>query len=584
MRTTVKNYLPAIACAATLLVCYFVIRPYAEIGLIDDWSYVKAAQKLAETGHITYGGAETPMLGWQLYFGALLIKLFGFSFTAVRFSTVIEAMAMAFLLERTCVRAGLNTWNATLATLTFVLSPLFFPLAFTFMTDVSGVLCVVLCLYMCLRAIEAKSERAAMVWISLAALANAVDGTARQNAWLAVLVMVPSTLWLLRRWRRVLVAGCISWVVAVGIVVAATRWFARQPYTVSVSPIPDTIDLKSLKILLRISLDSFGELMLLALPVLLMFTGVFRSWNRRMAKVFAAGLLCFVVPGAILLHAWRQHWWIAGFADGYMINSTFDRLRSDAAQEIHFAMVRQGLRVSLTVAILLSILSLFAVFFADAQRRPVASPVATTISWRELWIVTGPFSAANIVLLALLIQGFGFSDRYLLPLLVMLLIVLTRAYQDSVNAKLPLACMLLIALFGAFSAAATHDEFALYRGYAAVANEIESHGVPATAILGPWEFEGWTQMENAGHINDDRMRIPVGAYVPEPPRVYPANCDPDLFYFLDETPVIKPAYAISRDPGACGGQVAFPPVTYRTWVAPQTNRIFAVRLPPPFPD
>ena len=69
------------------------------------------------------------MLGWQLYFGALFVKLFGFSFTAVRFGTVVEAMATAFLLQRTFVRAGLNSWNATLATMTFVLSPLYFPSA-----------------------------------------------------------------------------------------------------------------------------------------------------------------------------------------------------------------------------------------------------------------------------------------------------------------------------------------------------------------------------------------------------------------------------------------------------------------------
>ncbi len=194
MRATVKNHASAVVCAATLLVCYFVIQPYAEIGFADDWSYIKTAQLLAQTGHIVYNGWASPMLGWQLYFGALFIKLFGFSFTVVRFCTVIEAMATAFLLQRTFVRAGLNSWNATLTTMTFVLSALYLPLAFTFLTDISGVLCIVACLYMCLRAVQAQSERSAMIWISLTALVNAVGGTARQIVWLGVLVMVPSTL------------------------------------------------------------------------------------------------------------------------------------------------------------------------------------------------------------------------------------------------------------------------------------------------------------------------------------------------------------------------------------------------------
>src|ERR1700733_11976418 len=166
LRATGKNYLQAAACALTPLLCYFVVRPFAEIGILDDWSYIKTVQVLAQTGHIVYNGWATAMLGWQLYLGALFVKVVGFSFTAVRFASVVESMATAFLLQRTFVRAGLNAWNATLATMTFVLSPVCFPLEVTFLTDVSGVLCIVVCFYMCLRALQAESERAAVVWIS----------------------------------------------------------------------------------------------------------------------------------------------------------------------------------------------------------------------------------------------------------------------------------------------------------------------------------------------------------------------------------------------------------------------------------
>jgi hypothetical protein len=273
VRATLKRYLPAIACAVTPLFCYFLIRPYAEMGIGDDWSYFKSAQVLAQTGHIVYNGWATAMLGWQLYVGALFIKLFGLSFTAVRFSTVIEAMATAYLLQCTCARADLNSCNATLATETFVLSPLYLPLAYTFKTDVSGMLCIVACLYMCLRAVQTQSERAAMLWVSLAALVNAVGGTVRQVYWLGLLVMVPCTLWLLRKSRRVIAAGCISWFIGVVFVAAATHWFAKQPYTIPVPLFPIKIDWKALIPLGDIGVRSAGQLALLALPVLLMFSG-----------------------------------------------------------------------------------------------------------------------------------------------------------------------------------------------------------------------------------------------------------------------------------------------------------------------
>jgi hypothetical protein len=590
LRVAVKNYLPAIVCPLTLLACYFAIRPYAEIGMEDDWSFIKTAQVLAQTGHIVYNGWATPMLGWQLYVGALFVKLFGFSFTVVRFATMVEAMATAFLLQRTFVRAGLNPWNATLATLTFVLSPLYFPYAFTFMSDISGVLCIVVCLYMCLRAMQAESERSAMVWISLAALVNALGGTARQIAWLGVLVMVPCTLWLLRRKRRVLIAGCISWVVGVALIVVAMHWYARQPYSILVSLPSGGVNSAALRVFARSCLQAAAQLPLLALPVLVMFVGSFRLWNRRAGVAFAAGILCFVVPATALIRTGKLHYWLAPFLSDFMTDSAWERLSNLAAQGSGLAIARDSLGLLLTVAIMLGILSLVACHFAGARGHLAPKPAVAAISWQELWTVAGPFSAAMTALLTVLMLSFGFNDRYLLPLLVVLLLVLARYYQERVRAKLPWVCVFLIALFGGFSIAATHDAFALHRGYVTTVDEIESHGVPATAIVGPWEFEGWTQIEKAGTINDDRIRIPAGAYVPNAAGSFVEDCQPpsadfmDVWSvgFLDRTPVIQPVYATFLDRGACGGQIAFPPVMYRTWIAPHANWIYPVRLPPAF--
>ena len=62
------------------------------MGICDDGPYIFVAKNLASTGHITYNGWSEAMLGWQLYLGAAFIKLFGFSFTAVRMSNLLVAM------------------------------------------------------------------------------------------------------------------------------------------------------------------------------------------------------------------------------------------------------------------------------------------------------------------------------------------------------------------------------------------------------------------------------------------------------------------------------------------------------------
>jgi hypothetical protein len=563
-----KGRLPAAACALIPILCYFLIRPYAEIGIDDDWSYIKTTQVLAQTGHIAYNGWATAMLGWQLYFGAFFVKLFGFSFTAVRFSTAVEAVVTAFLLQRTFMRAGLNSWNAALATMTFVLSPLYLPWAFTFMSDISGVLCIVACLYMCLRAMQARSANSAMFWISLAALVNAAGGTARQVAWLGVLVMVPSTLWLLRRNRRALVAGCIFWIAGAVMIAASMHWYAQQPYSIQ-APVLSTHAFDLVKNFGRVVLGGAGVLTLFALPVLLFFSVSLRSWKRYAAAVAA---VLAIAP----LHWLKIDKWPANEArDNAITIPTFERLNAVAAQAIHLDGARYGLRVLLTGAMVFGILCL--VLCGFERRRPLPQAEAGPVSWQKLGVILGPFSATYLALLALQPAIF---NRYFMPLLAFLVLVLTRFYQERVQAKLPLASVSLIVLFGAFSVAATHDRFALYRGYASAIDQLRSSGTPATAILGPWEFGSWTEVEKAGYVNDSRIRVPKGAYVPQPARVLPASCTRWFFGSLETTPALQPVYAVSSNPQECGGQVAYPPVTYRTWIAPRVNTIYAVRLPP----
>jgi hypothetical protein len=582
----VKSYLPALVCALTPILCYLLVRPFAEIGIDDDWSYVKTAQVFAQTGKFAYFGLISPMLGWHVQLGALFIKLFGFSFTVVRLSTLIEAVLTAFLLQRTFVRAGMNAWNGTLATVAFVLSPLFLPLSFTFMSDVPGVLCIVVCLYMCLRALGAENEGYAMTWISLAALLNAVGGTARQFAWLGLLVMVPATLWLLRRNRRVLVVGCLSCIAGVGIVAGAIHWFAQQPYAFPESPIPGRMDLKSLRDAGEAGVRLAGELALLALPVSLMFVGSLRALNRRLAVVIAAVFFCFTLSGIVLIEAGRMHHWLAPFYGGSMTDPAFERLDAIVTGGAHLAIARLRFRFFLTAATMAGVLSFAAQFLPGASGRPESQRKAGPISWKKLGVLLGPFSAAYIILLVSIALRRELYDRYLLPLLAVLLLALTCCYQQKVREKLPLAGVLLIAIFGAFSVAATHDRFALYRGYASAIDEIRASGIPATSIVGPLEFMEWTEVEEVGHINDSGISNRNGAYVPRPARVFPASCGDDWFLewaaFLDRAPEIKPAYATSLDPGLCGGYVAFPPVTYRAWIAPHTNLIYAVRLPASF--
>jgi hypothetical protein len=554
-------------------ICALTVRPFAETGINDDWSYIRTAELLAKSGKIVYNGWATAMLGWQLYLGALFVKLFGFSFTAVRASTLIVAMATAFLLQRTLVRAGIRDWNATLATLTLVLSPLFLPLVFSFMSDVSGVFCVVLCLYMCLRALQAETVRSAIAWIGIASLLNAVGGTARQIAWLGVLVMIPSTLWLLRRKQRVLLIGGVSNVLGIAVVYASMRWFNHQPYSIGESFSIPVINLKAVENSAISALRGGAEFILLLLPVLLAFVALLRNANRRMVAVFAAGSLPFALFGFIEFRHHALRFWLAPFCGNYV--TARGLVDIDAILGRRPVVLPETLCLILTIATIIGFASLLAAVFGGAPRSLPLSGTLTSISWRDLGVILVPFTLSYIALVVPRILSGLFYDRYLLPLMIPALLVIVRYHQEKVMPKLPNSSVALIVIFGLYGAAATHDLFAMYRGYLAASEEIRASGIPDSAISGNREKNAWVELEKNGHINDPRIRNPIDAYVAQPVGLLPAGCADRLVPIV----AIKPLYALSFDPTSCAGPTEFPPVAYRTWLAPHVTLIYIVKYP-----
>src|SRR5258708_10649992 len=151
------------------------------------------------------------MLGWITPSSAPFLRPFGFSFTIVRLSMLPVTMACISLFHASLVRFGIRGRNAVLGALTLGLSPVFLPMAASYMTDVAGLFAIVLCLYLCQRAVAAHSDRAAILWLCCAAASSVAGGTVRQISWVGALVMVPSTAWLLRRRRGIVATGVSLW-------------------------------------------------------------------------------------------------------------------------------------------------------------------------------------------------------------------------------------------------------------------------------------------------------------------------------------------------------------------------------------
>src|SRR5437868_2250621 len=300
-----------LGCVVVLAICS--ARPYAEMGFIDDWSYIRTASEYARTGHFVYNGWATAMLGWQVPWGALFLKLFGFSFTAARLSMLPVDLFSIWLFYATLLELGLARRNAVFGSLTLGLSPLFVPLGASFMTDVPGLFVILLCLYLCVRALKAGTDRAALLWMMLAAATNVAGGTVRQIAWLGSLVMVPSTAWLLRQRHHALVTGLALWALSAAGIVACLEWWKRQPYSVPEKILQGPVSLAMAGHLGAELLKTVLCLLLLLLPLLAAWLPRYRSLPLPARTAIAITLIALSAAAYCLhvrndLHNWTMPW------------------------------------------------------------------------------------------------------------------------------------------------------------------------------------------------------------------------------------------------------------------------------------
>jgi hypothetical protein len=129
-----------LAPGAILILFYFSVaiplHLFANVPLHDDWTYAWSVEHFLKTGKLE-------VLDWSIHYpfaqilwGALFCLPFGFSFSALRLSTVMLAWLGALALYGTLRELGRTRTGSLIATLVLIANPVFFLLSFSFMTDV----------------------------------------------------------------------------------------------------------------------------------------------------------------------------------------------------------------------------------------------------------------------------------------------------------------------------------------------------------------------------------------------------------------------------------------------------------------
>jgi hypothetical protein len=543
-----KDFRNAILCAGVVTIAFLVVNPFVNMPFDDDWSYSYTVRQLLATGRITYHGWSAPLIITHALWGAVFCKIFGYSFVTLRMSTlplVIGTAVFSYLLAR---EAKLGPGAAVCAALTLCLSPLFLPLADSFMTDVPALCYTVVSLYALARAGRSSS----VGWLILGVIVGILGGMARQTVWLAPLCIVPYLVVVRRADRGFVIVAVLGWVAVVVDIAVCLAWFVRQP-DIYLDP--------SLAECIRKGLEKPGigitnvimvvfTTVMFALPLVLPFTveALRRFWRER--KSWRGALTALVVLGlslGIAAHpAFGMGPWLFNIVTA---KGVIGPLELSGSRPTALPLVVRGIVSGLVLVT--SYLLAARVVEMVIDFRASAARVRRFLVAADARAVLVIFSVVYLAFMVIRAGQDQVFDRYCLPLVFCLGVLLVR--DRGLGMVWP-----MVVIFAVYAVASTQDNLALAAARRAAVDRLIAAGVPRTEIAAGFEYDFYTQLEEQGRINRYGMTNPTG----------PFN---DLEGY---TPAMICRYRLEFPRGADMRETGFGSVDYVSWLPPFHRRVY----------
>jgi Dolichyl-phosphate-mannose-protein mannosyltransferase len=509
------------------------VWPFANIGYGDDTAYAGVSFMLGRTGHLIYNGWESAFLIFHAYWGALFIRLFGFSFVCLRASTfpfALGSVGLCYLLVR---RAGLQARTAVLVTLLFGLSPLFLPVAVSFMTDVPAMFFMFASLYAFARAEELSSEPQSYGWLALGIATGFIGGTGRQVVWLVPLIVLPYLAWVRRQQNWLWISAIVAWALVLGGVIYTTKWFNNQPYVVYQPPLVSELKLAIrrpfwvVNEMLRLSLMLLLVILPAAVPLLLRASvDTWRGLRRR--HILVAALFLLLLATVAIHPSLASIPWV-----GTTLN--WEGINGSAPLPGRPIVLVTPIRFVAAMVVYACVCILAGELWGIRRLvRRAAACLGDSSSSKFVLTSLSLICVAYFVLAVVRSADFDVFDRYLLPIMPWAATVALLWFeQDNPSAErmlrrtMPLAWALL-AILALYGIASTRDLWALAEARVLATRKLESAAVARTAIDGGFEYNAWTELTINGRMNSRWVVNPPGAYNPN----------------LSQTPTVNPEYRL----------------------------------------
>ena len=463
---------PLAAIATIGLAIAMAVGIGGDFPLSDDWSYAHAVRALCVDGRLELLPWTGASLVLQAWYGAILCKLFGFSFVVLRTSTVAIAIAGAlgfYLLARE-YRVATPSLLA-LAAVTFGLDPFYVNLAFTFMTDVPFLALLVWATLLYARGLGRADARTLVGGSLLCAAAILVRQHAIFVAAAAALTALVAAPALLRQRAVLALAAGSAPVLALGAYFCWLFFVHGAPAAVAIrlaeSRAIDPVALAD------VAFRSLAYLGLLLAPLVVGVAAVL--WQR--TRMLLAASTALVACGALVLLVRN------GELMFYLSNTLYDfGVGPLTLRDTMFLGMRPPVHVGLPLAVPITIAaiagagSLLAACWAIALRRGNVRAAFAVIA-------TATMLAGSVVS-----QSNLYLDRHVLPALPFaILVMISVAPRERPN----LLAWALAAALGWYGLAGTHDYLAWNAARFAMLDELESAGEDSRRVDGGVEYNGW---------------------------------------------------------------------------------------------
>lgn len=457
-----------------------IVNPVGDFPLNDDWCYAKSVKTLMEDGYLKlYNWGEMTLVA-HVYWGYFFTSFFSFSFTVLRWSTLLLGGASIIGIYRLCKEMKTSRWIGIICALLCMVNPIFMGLSFSFMTDVPFYCITIWTFYFFIKALHTND----WLFLILAILFCCWAFLIRQIALVFPLAWMFSVLLTQKRTKTIVLKSLIP------IFILAILYFGYTYVMKSEGILQERYNnklyllfsmIKEITVKRLINIFGYFFLSIAYIGFLLAPIHLFHLNKINYRKLRIWIVLFVLLITVILIYTGKaipslDNIWI-DFGIGPTtlsdFSGNFTETPSPNAPKILWWFIT-------LIGVLSSVVLLFKfkdIFQKFINRSKIDN--SAVFSFLYFAIYATPFLIV------------GFYDRYLLALLPAVIIILCVQYNKEPSRHFKRFSLLFVFVMGTFSVCATHDYLSWNRTRWEVISQLKESGVRLDYIGGGVEYSTW---------------------------------------------------------------------------------------------